>query len=136
MNTAIETGSARLPQRVSAVVATVGAATWSQPVKSLRPGSARRPGWVDTRPAATRPSRSGPSSWARRRRTNRATRLRRRADAAIGRPARPPKPVDTAIGRAARLPKPVNTVTETGSAATVDGACAPGVASSRPDSQP
>lgn len=29
---------ARLPQRVDAVIETVGAATWSHSVKSLRPG--------------------------------------------------------------------------------------------------
>ncbi len=34
---AVETG-ARLPQRVDAVMETVGAATWSHSIKSLRPG--------------------------------------------------------------------------------------------------
>ncbi|MCF2434129.1 zinc-binding dehydrogenase [Streptomyces thinghirensis] len=37
---AVEPG-ARLPQRVDAVIETVGAATWSHSVKSLRPGHAR-----------------------------------------------------------------------------------------------
>jgi NADPH:quinone reductase-like Zn-dependent oxidoreductase len=36
-HTAVETG-ARLPQRVDAVMETVGAATWSHSIKSLRPG--------------------------------------------------------------------------------------------------
>ena len=68
---AFETG-ARLPERVDAVMETVGAATWTHSLRSLRPGRHGRDQRRDQRPEPRpRPSSTGSSSsssgWSARR---------------------------------------------------------------------